>query len=103
VVGTPGAKIPVRVPDLSKLAEQVAHTKHLTSFQKTTLGVYTILDDNDVCVGYRLQLVDTQEHHTYNYDFGADLFEDTLKQMNAMPKIGEKAEGVAPDNVTPLQ
>lgn len=74
--------------------QQPQPTKHMTEFHGCGLGIYVLLDENNVCTGYRLQIIDPREARTYIADFGQDLFEEWRSDFSKFPNVGEVPQEV---------
>lgn len=94
----PQFEVPGGVPILGQPQPRVQPTIHKTEFHMCSAGFYAILDDDDICTGYRLQIVDPVERHHYVFDFGQDVLDEWAGDLNKFPKVGEKPEATNESN-----
>jgi hypothetical protein len=71
--------------------EKAPVTRHTTDFQSCQLRI-SPLYDGDTYVAYRLVILDPQERHIYNFDFGTDLLAEIKEWIGTMPEIGSKVQ-----------
>lgn len=102
--GHPGVPIPLdhlapggirldksgRIDDGSPKVNLPPRTKRTVDFQGCNAGIYAVLDENNVCLHYKLMIVDPWENVTYSFDFLTDVREQWETQLGSMPLVGEK-------------
>lgn len=102
--GIPPTKVPAGGVELTregKIAPQgpqvglPPRTKKTVSFQNCQIGVYAVLDEENVCQSYKLVLADPWENIQYEFDFLDDVREMLETQISQFPLIGEKPAEVA--------
>jgi hypothetical protein len=98
-----GERPPLPPGAAEMLAQQprrvVMKTQHITQFMGCTAMFAAILDDNNVVQGYRFQIHDPAEGHTYNFDFGKELLEEFTRDLNGFPAMGHEAEPTKDDRI----
>lgn len=76
---------------------QVMPTQHRTVFNGCSLGLFVLLDENNVCRGYKLLIQDSRESHTYEADFDQELKDEWAKDLSNFPNVGETPEEMQDD------
>lgn len=91
IPGTPGPPVP---PGgiLLNTPQQIPPTQHKTTFHGCSIGLFVILDENEICKGYKLLIQDPRESHAYEADFGQELIDQWGKEIPAFPRVGERSE-----------
>lgn len=93
---TPGSPIPSG-GILLNTPQAPPPTQHKTVFHGCALGLFVMLDENNVCQGYKLLIQDPRESRTYEADFVQDLKDQWLKDLSNFPNVGEVPEGIQND------
>lgn len=94
----PQFEVPGGVPILGQPQPRVQPTIHKTEFHMCSAGFFAVLDDDDICTGYQLQIIDPLERHQYTFDFGQEVFDDWMRDFLQFPKVGEKPKAVDESN-----
>jgi hypothetical protein len=92
--GTPGTPQPPIPPGGVVLGapQQVPPTQHKTSFHGCAIGLFVILNEDEICQGYKLLIQDPRESHVYEADCGQELLDTWAKDIARFPRVGEKPE-----------
>jgi hypothetical protein len=53
-----------------------------------------MLDEKNVCQGYKLVIQDPRSAHMYEADLGQDVIDEWKEHLSSFPKVGEKPDGV---------
>ena len=73
---------------------EVPQTQTLTTFYGCSIGFFVILDENDVCQGYKIVIQDPGNAHTYEAGIGQEMIEGWAQDFPKYPKIGERPDEV---------
>lgn len=65
-------------------------TKHTIDFHTCLIGIYVMLDEDNVCKGYKIQIKDPIFNTEYNLDMdNQKMWDELVKDIPSFPKIGE--------------
>lgn len=87
----PIPEAPITVPILGA-PQPVPPTTHRTTFNGCSFGIFVVLDDDQVCIGYRFVIQDPREAHMYEANFDQNLVDEWTKMFNSFPRVGEKVD-----------
>ena len=96
IPGTPGPIPPGGV--VLNAPQGPPPTIHKTTFHGCALGIYVILDENEICQGYKLLIQDPRESHVYEADFGQELIDEWGRDFSKFPRVGQKPENTNGSN-----
>jgi hypothetical protein len=65
---------------------------HRTTFLGCEAGVFCVLDEDNICTGYQLVILDHKENHRYDFPFDTTLKNQWLQEIAEMPDQGQKPE-----------
>ena len=63
-------------------------------FHGCLVGVYVRLNNENICEGYKLQIIDPRNASQYELDFAEDILDEWLRDLPKFPRIGEKPEAL---------
>jgi hypothetical protein len=66
----------------------VPPTIHKTTFHGCEVGFYAVLNEENVCIEYKLVIIDPREAHTYELGFDQELRDTFHKDLGQFPDVG---------------
>lgn len=70
-------------------------TKTTVDFHTSLIGIYVMLDENNICKGYKIQILDQIFNREYNFDIdNQQVWDDITKEISSFPRIGEVPVGI---------
>lgn len=86
--GVPLDSVPLPVP----VSQMPRRTDHRTEFHGCQVGLFCLLDDEGVCKGYRMRIIDPWTNHTYDLDVEQEIRDEWIRDLNQFPDVGQKPD-----------
>lgn len=90
IPGTPGAsKIPPGAVLLGATPQARPRTHRTVEFQNCQAGLYVLLNEANICIGYKLLIIDPHENIRYELEFDDDVRQQWETEIGNFPLVGE--------------
>jgi len=92
------APVPAGGVILGEQPKRPQPTKEVIHFHSCMIGIYVMLDENNICKGYKVQIRDPIFNREYNFDVdNQQVWDEIVKDIPSFPKIGEVPEEIKSD------